>query len=401
MLLSLPAAAWVAALIAAGLTLRSLTALRASFRGIALFLVAGAAMFIVAIALQSLTDQWQRWTSDGAFQSWLPTRYAYFGVATMVAAGLAALARVPRVGAVLGAVIIFVGALGTAAVNQPIARSMRIQSAKFEAYDTALRCATTRGWLAGQNVLAPRLFDWVDFAETQDVAFFDVWAQRRGVTLRLTQQLDARGPHASFDVRLDGDGTLLAALVAGPAPDARGMLVRRNYEGFVGWRDESGQRQMPLDTATTRCADTQFALVQLPPNALLDTVALSPLPLRAHFPIVPLYTVFWMERPTPLLGDGWNRPPDGQASWMKDDHATLWFEPMQVPANGLQLTLTMLGTAHVRVRDGEKILAEAQLTWDEQRILFDLPPGSGAMRLDLDRGEGTAGLRWLLLTNRP
>ncbi|MDB5366016.1 MAG: hypothetical protein JWM77_1943, partial [Rhodospirillales bacterium] len=383
-LLRLPAGAWATAVIAAWLALRAARALRPQLRGVALFAVSGIAMFIVAIALQSITDQWQRWT-DGAFQSWLPTRFAWFGIATLVTAALAALARVPRVGPTLVAAIVFVGALGAAAVNQPIARSMRIQSAKFQAYDAALRCEPTRALLAQQTVLAPRLFDWVDYAETQDRPFFDLWARRRGVALRVRPAMDAPGKYAQFDLRLDEDGALLAVLVADGDQAQAGMLVRRDFEGFVGWRDESGVRQRPLDTATSHCGDRRFAFVPLEPGTLFDTVVLSPLGVRPHFPVVPLHTIVWLDRPTPFLGSGWG-PRDATGTWMKDAFGTLWIEPQRRPANGLRLTLTMQGTARVQINANGTTLAELQLTPAEQQVKFDLPPelvAQGAIRLDI------------------
>jgi hypothetical protein len=406
-LLRLSAGAWVGAAIAAWLALRAARAIDPQPRGILLFALAGIAMFVVAIALQSITDQWQRWT-EGAFQSWLPTRFAWFGIATLFAALLAALARLPRFGAVLVAAIVFVGALGAAAVNQPIARSMRIQSAKFLGFDAALRCDQTRALLAGRNVLAPRLFDWVDFAETQDRTFFDLWARRRGVALHVQPTPDAPGKYAQLDVRLDEDGALLAMLASDGTQ--AGMLLRRDFEGFVGWRDESGVQQRPVDTAALRCGDRRFAFAPLAANAPLDTVTLSPLGLRPHFPVMPLHTIVWLDRPTPFLGRGWG-PRDGNGTWMQDSFGTVWIEPQRVPASGLRMTITMQGSALLRINANGTTLAELQLTKEERQVKFDLPPdllAQGMIRLDFvpvvpviyaDVHSGV-GLRWMLLETR-
>ncbi|GIL41389.1 hypothetical protein [Roseiterribacter gracilis] len=407
-LLHLSAGAWVGAGIAALLALRAARALRLSWRGLLLFAVAGIAMGVVAIALQSITDQWQRWTA-GTFQSWLPTRFAWFGIATLFAALLAGVARLPRIGAVLVAIAVFGGALGAAAINQPIARSMRIQSAKFHGFDAALRCDQTRALLDGRTLLAPRLFDWVDFAETQDRRFFDLWAQRRGVALRVLPAMDAPGKYAQLDIRLDEDGALLAVLVADG--DKAGMLVRRTFEGFLGWRDESGVQQRPLDTSTQGCGDRAFTFTPLDRNALLDTVQLSPLGLRPHFPIAPVHQIIWLDRPTPYLGRGWGTR-DGNGTWMKDAFGTLWIEPQRRVDNGLRATLMMMGTARVQIRANGTQVAEAQLTKEERQVKFDLPPdivAQGAIRLDImpvepavyDEAQTGTGLRWMLLETVP
>jgi hypothetical protein len=404
-LLRLPASAWVSASIAALLGFRAAAAMRARRSGVVLFALAGVTMFVVAIALQSITDQWQRWT-EGAFQSWLPTRFAWFGAATFAAALLAALARLPRIGAAVVAATLFTGALGAAAVNQPIARSMRVQSAKFRAYDAVLRCEGTRALLVGQTVLAPRLFDWVDYAETQDRPFFDLWARRYGVSLRVKPAIDAPARYAQFDLRLAANGDLLAALVANEDASQAAMLVRRDFEGFLGWHDGAGVQQRAIDAARASCGDRQFAFVPLAPGTLLDTVTLSPVSVRPHFPVAPLNRIIPLDRPTPYAGRGWVLR-DATGTWMTDAFGTLWIEPQERPARGIRLTLAMQGSAHVQINANGTTLRELQLTPAEQLVTLDLAPdlvAQGAIRLDvlptvpaMPTDFRAVGLRWMRL----
>lgn len=277
---------WIAAIATGAIAARALARLPGRPRHVLPFLLFGVLVALGAVGLQALAVQWQEWASNG-FSTWLPTRFAWFGVVTIVACLFALPATMSRAGtparivtAGIAGLAVFAGALAASAASAPIRVSMRVQSAKFQAFDKAMTCAETRDLVRGSTLVGPHLFDWVDHAAIAEVDFYDVWAKWKfNVPLHVVAKADTAAATSLLTHQLQLNGRLASVAVRGTGGEAL-LLASRSARGFLRFtKDDGSSEQRPFDPRKLpRCGGGGFVRYELPAGTNIETVAIEALP---------------------------------------------------------------------------------------------------------------------------
>jgi len=231
-------------------------------RAVATALATGIFIGIASLLLYSITSKYQSWAA-GIHVAYLGSRYAYIGwIIALISLALIPL-TITRQGRIplffmyasytaMGALIFF-GSLTSSFFNDQVARSMRINTSKWNAVASAMQCRTFADTMKGKTILAPILWNRVWYAE---VGGPDYWERYTGrffgnpISFRRKLEYSTEPSAYYFTYRFDQFGRVLAIMLAtdysGGTASNFLVLTPRNTAIRLSFEDRTGSRQRHL-----------------------------------------------------------------------------------------------------------------------------------------------------------
>ena len=185
----------------------------------------GAFIAIGSVLPYAVTPKYQAWAA-GEHVVYLGSRYSYLGLIVVLVGSVALvfrflekrspLALKGSAYAVLGLATV-VGFVATSSFNERVSRTMKINAAKWQALNVAVRCEPVLNAMAGRTITAPELWNRVWYS---GIRSGDYWTRYAKHILGVPMAFRRDGQHASPDdgvylgYRADRLGRILAIFLA-------------------------------------------------------------------------------------------------------------------------------------------------------------------------------------------
>jgi hypothetical protein len=185
----------------------------------------GAFIAIGSVLPYAVTPKYQAWAA-GEHVVYLGSRYSYLGLIVILVGSVALVFRFLEKGspsalkvsayATLGLATV-VGFVATSSFNERVSRTMKINAAKWQALNVAVRCEPVLRAMAGRTITAPELWNRVWYSGIRSEDYWTRYAEHVlgvPVTFRRDGQPASPDEGAYFGYRTDRAGKILAIFLA-------------------------------------------------------------------------------------------------------------------------------------------------------------------------------------------